>query len=55
MGGFLSHAEGFTDLIAMWPAYAFHALCTALGTALISRGAGARRAQEQQTIRQARA
>ncbi len=37
VGGVASQTPGFTDLIALIPAYLFHAVSTALGVHLIAR------------------
>jgi hypothetical protein len=42
VGAVVSQTEGFTRLNDLWPALAFHAVVTALGTGLLSKGIGAR-------------
>jgi hypothetical protein len=51
-GEVLSLKEGYTDLIALFPAYLFHAASTALGAFLIA-GSIERKASENPKVRAA--
>jgi hypothetical protein len=45
VGAVFSQTEGFTDVVALSGAFAFHAVCAGLGTFLIGKSAADRRAE----------
>jgi hypothetical protein len=45
VGAVFSQAEGFTDIVALAGAFAFHAVFTGLGTYMVGKAAADRRAK----------